>query len=122
MQRGRERRGTEYRAPAARLDHGHPGGPADFLFDTDALVEPDEVGAAPEKDVLAVVDDFADARMQVRGSAAAEVGAALGELHVVAGLSERASGAHAGYSAADDGDGAECELLYCFRQVCALLH
>ena len=53
------------RAPAAGLDHGHLGGPVDFLFDADAAVEADEVGAAAEEDVLAVVDDFVDAGMQV---------------------------------------------------------
>ena len=94
------------RASAAGLDHGHFGGPVDFVLHADAVIEADEVCAAAEEDVLAVVDDFVDAGMQIGGGAAAEVATALDELHAIAGFSERAGGAHAGDAAADDGDGA----------------
>ncbi len=89
----------------------------DFVFDADAAVEADEIGAAAEEDVLAVVDDFVDAGMQVGGGAAAEVAAALDELHAIAGFGEGAGGAHAGYAAADDGDGAWDGLLWRCVQV-----
>ncbi len=86
-----------------------------ILFSTPMRVEADEIGAAAEEDVLAVVDDFVDAGMQIGGGAAAEVAAALDELHAVAGFGESAGGAHAGYAAADDGDGAWFELLRALR-------
>jgi hypothetical protein len=35
----------------------------DAVRNADPLIKSDEVGAAPEKDVLAVVDDFVDAGM-----------------------------------------------------------
>ena len=55
--------------------------------------------------MLAVVDDFVDAGMQVGACAAAEIAAALDQLHAQAGLGKGAGRAHAGHAAADDGDG-----------------
>ena len=117
----------------AERANGHPEGPSAerrppgsimvisvvqwILFSTPMRsIEADEVGAAAEEDVLAVVDDFVDAGMQVGGGAAAEVAAALDELHAIAGFGEGAGSAHAGYAAADDGDGAWCVSLRCFVQ------
>ena len=77
-----------------------------LLFDADAPIEADEIGAAAEEHVLAVVDDFVDAGMQVGGCAAAEIAAAFDELDAVAGFGEGAGGTHTGDAAADDGDGA----------------
>jgi hypothetical protein len=81
-----------------------------LLIYTDSLVEADEVGAAAEEDMLAVIDDFVNAGMKVRRGATAKITAALDELHAITGLRERASGGHACYTAADDGDGAGCGL------------
>jgi hypothetical protein len=39
----------------------------DFGKDTEAFIQPDEVGTAAEKYVLAVIDDLADPRMQIGG-------------------------------------------------------
>ena len=97
---------------AAGLDHGHFFGPVNLLFDADPAVETDEVGAAAEEDVLAVVDDFVDAGMQIGRGASAEVAAALDELHAVAGFGESAGCAHAGYAASNDGDDAWSELFW----------
>jgi hypothetical protein len=74
------------------------------------VVEADEVGAASEEDVLTVVDDFVDAGMQIGRSAAAEIAAALDELHAVAGFCEGAGRGHAGYAATDDGDALSLEF------------
>ncbi len=71
----------------------------------DAPVEAGEVGAAAEEHVLAVVDDLAQARMEVRRGAPAQVAAPLDELHAQAGFGQRAGRAHAGNAAADHGDG-----------------
>jgi hypothetical protein len=82
-----------------------------LLFDADAAIEREEIGAAAEEDVLAVVDDFVDAGVEVGGGATSEVAAALDELHAIAGFGEGAGGAHACDSAADYGDGARGGLV-----------
>ena len=79
--------------------------PVNLLFDADAAVEADEIGAAAEEHVLAVVDDFVDAGMQIGRCAAAEIAATLDELHAIAGLGQGTGRAHAGHAAADHGDG-----------------
>jgi hypothetical protein len=73
----------------------------DAVRDADAPVETDEIGAAAEEHVLAVVDDLVDAGMQVGAGASAEIAAALDELHAEPGLGQRAGRAHAGHAAAD---------------------
>ena len=97
---------TKPGAPAAGLDHRHLAGPVNRSATPMRLIEADEVGAAAEQHVLAVVDDFVDAGMQVRRGAATEIAATFDELHAEAGFGQRTSGAHAGDAAADDGDGA----------------
>ena len=71
----------------------------------DTAVEGEEVGAAAEEDVLAVVDDFVDAGVEIGGGAAAEVAAAFDELDVITGFGEGAGGADASDAGSDDGDG-----------------
>lgn len=65
---------------------------------SDALIEPNQICAAAEENVLAVVDDLIDPRVTVRACATAKVSAALDELDAQTGLSEGASGAHAGHA------------------------
>ena len=71
----------------------------------DTAVEGEEVGATAEEDVLAVVDDFVDAGVEIRGGTSAEVAAALDELDAIAGFGEGAGGADASDACSDDGDG-----------------
>src|SRR6185503_547125 len=88
-----------------------------LFFDTDAAVKGEKIGAAAEEDVLAVVDDFIDAGMQVGGGASAEVATAFDELHAIAGFGQCTRGAHAGDSAADDRDDKRDGLVWRFLQV-----
>lgn len=76
-----------------------------FAFDADALVEADEIGAAAEEDMLAVVDDLIDSGMEVRAGAPAEVASSFDEIHRESAVCKRAGGAEAGYTGTDDGDG-----------------
>jgi hypothetical protein len=103
--------GTEERLAAARLDHGHGACPVDFLVDADAAAEGNEIGAATEEDVLAVIDDFVDAGMEIGTGTAAEIAAAFNEMHAETGFSEGAGGAHAGDTAAND----DCGFFFGLR-------
>ena len=75
-----------------------------LIVDADALIEADEIGAAAEEHVLAIVDDFIDAGMQIGTCATAEVAPPLNKIDAQPGFSQRAGGTHAGYAPADDGD------------------
>jgi hypothetical protein len=74
-----------------------------LVFDAEAGVEVDEVGAAAEEDVLAVVDDFVGGGVGVGGGSAAYVGAAFEELDLVARGGEGAGCGEAGDAGAYDG-------------------
>ncbi len=89
---------------AAGLDEGHLVEPADFIFDADAPVELDQIGADAKQHVLAVVDDFAGAGMLVGRSAAAEIGTPLEESDAKAGVGQGAGGGESGQAATGDGD------------------
>ena len=89
------------RATTAGLDHCHVAGPVDLVIDANAAVEGEEIRVGADKRVLAVVDNFVDAGMEIGAGAAAEIRAALEEGDPQAGLGESAGGAHAGYAAAD---------------------
>jgi hypothetical protein len=96
---------------AAGLDHRHLAGPVDAARGADAAIETDEIGAAAEEHVLAVVNDFAHAGMKIRTGAPAQVAASLDEPHGESGIGEGAGRAHAGHAASNHGDGLRCALL-----------
>ena len=77
----------------------------DAIRHADAAIEADEIGAAAEENMLAIIDDFVDTGMQIRAGASAEIAAALDELHAEASLGQGAGCAHAGNTGANDGDG-----------------
>jgi hypothetical protein len=91
----------------------------DFVGDADADVETKNIGTATEDYMLAVIDDLANAGMEIRTSPPTQVASPLHKLHAQAGFGKSASSAHAGNAAADDGDGARFGL-YCGRQVICL--
>jgi hypothetical protein len=72
-----------------------------LLLDSNPPVEADQIGAAAEEHVLAVVDDFIDAGMTVGAGPTAEVAAPLDELDAKTGLGQRTGSAHAGHASAD---------------------
>ena len=63
-----------------------------MLFDAQSVVEVDEIRAAAEQHVLAVVHDLAGGGQLVGGSASTEVGATLEELDEEAGVGESTAG------------------------------
>jgi hypothetical protein len=71
------------------------------LRNADSPIEANQIGAAAKQDVLAIVDDFVDARMTVRAGPAAKIAAALDKPDAKTGLGKGAGRAHAGYAAAD---------------------
>jgi len=74
---------------AARLNHRHLAGPLDAIFHADAAIEADEIRAAAKEHVLAVVDDFIHARVQVGTGASAKIAAAFNELYAQPCLGQR---------------------------------
>ena len=104
VKRGGQRAGPQRRGLAAGKDEGDLVVPANLLLNAETAIEVNEIGAATEKNVLAVVDHLAGAGKLVRRRAATEVGAALEELDVITSVSQRARRRQSGKAPADDGD------------------
>ena len=102
MERSRKGGRAETRSTAARLNHGHLAGPVDLIVNANAFVESDEVGAAAEENMLTVVNDFVDARMQIGAGAPAQIAATFDKLYVKTCFSQRTGSAHAGDTTSDD--------------------
>jgi len=75
-----------------------------LVLNSDALIKTPQVGAAAEKDMLAVVDDLVDAWMKIGAGASAEIASPLDQAHAESTLCQSAGSTHAGHPAADDGD------------------
>ena len=95
-------RGRKRSAAASRLDVGQPVVPAYALFHAEAVVKVEQVGAAAEQHVLAVIHHLAGAGMHVRRSAAAEIRTALEECNSVSGIGECTARRQARQAAAND--------------------
>lgn len=67
-----------------------------MLRNADALVELDKVGARAKQNMLAVIDDFAGARVLVGGSASAEEWTLFENGDAEAGIGEGAGGGESG--------------------------
>src|SRR5207245_10392855 len=102
MQWRRQRSRLQNGLSSTRLDERHAIEPADFVFDSDGLVKRDQVGAGAEEHMLAVVYDFTCARMLVRRSAPAEVGATLEQNHTEAAVRECARGGQSRQTSSDN--------------------
>ena len=98
-------KGSKRGAPTSGFDHRHLAGPADAVRDPDAPVKTNEIRAAAEEHVLTVVDNLANARMQIRTGTPAQVAAPFDQFDAQPGLGQRAGRAHAGHAAAYHGDG-----------------
>ena len=101
QRRGQERR-PQFRLPSSRLDEGIALVPANLVFDADLAVEAEQVGAAAQQQVLAVVDRLRGAGKLVAGGASAKVGTPLVEPHAEAGVGQCATRSQPGESAACD--------------------
>src|SRR5882762_4336957 len=89
---------------SAGFDEGEAVEPFDFFLNAKLFIEVNQIGAAAQQDVLAVVHDLAGAGVFVRGGASAHVGAAFEESHLAARVGEGAPGGEAREASADDGD------------------
>ena len=79
VQRSGQRRRLDHRGTAARLEKSHPLVPANLVLDSDTPIELDQIRAAAEQNVLAVVHNLASARMLIGRCPAAQIGPALEE-------------------------------------------
>src|SRR6185503_1111822 len=89
------------RLPSTWLDKCHAVEPLNLVLDSDPPIKTHQVRAKLEEHVLAVVHDFAGARVFVRTGSSSEVGAALENRHLESAFSECTSSGEAGKAAAD---------------------
>ena len=104
MKRGWQRGWRDHRGASAWFEESQPVVPANLVFDAQPFVESDEVRAAAEQHVLAVVHHFAGARMLIRRSASAEIRPALEQGHPKATLGKGAPGGESRQSTPHHGD------------------
>ena len=78
--------------------------PANFVLNSGAAIEIEQVGAAAEQHMLAIVDNFAGAGMLIRRGAAAEIRAAFKQSHAKTSFGQGASSGEAGQPASGYGD------------------
>src|SRR5579871_758734 len=98
--------GPERRRLPSRQNEGDLVIPANLLLDAQPVVEIDQVGAAAEQHVLAVVDHLSCARQFVGGGTAAEERPAFEQLDEITGIGQSATGRQSCESAANDRYGA----------------
>ena len=103
VERRRQDSRLDGRLPASGLNESKAAVPADLVGGADAAIEVDEVGAAAQQDMLAVIHDFAGAGMLVGGGAASEVRTALEQGDLVSRLGQCASGGEPGQATANHG-------------------
>ena len=92
---------------ALRIDEMNRPLIADEMFDADPAIKVEQVGAAAEQDVLAVVEGLAGLRIFERAGPPAKRAAGFEEGDLRAGRFERNRRRHAGEAAADDDDAGE---------------
>jgi ectoine hydroxylase-related dioxygenase (phytanoyl-CoA dioxygenase family) len=73
----------------------------DLFLDPDAPVEADQIRAAAEEHVLAVVDDLIDAWMAIRACPATKIAPPLNEGHLESAVCKTTGSAHSGHASAD---------------------
>jgi hypothetical protein len=82
----------------------------DLFSYANSPVETEEIGAAAEEHMLAVVDDFTDPGMKVRRGAPAKITSAFDELDPETGFGECAGSAHTSDTTTDDSHSGLFEL------------
>ncbi len=104
VQRRGQPPGREHRRPAAGFDEVELLVELDAIGDAQPPVEIQQVDAAAQQHVLAVVDDLgavAGAGQRIRSSAAAQESARFVKIHFESGLAQRRGGCQSGQAAAD---------------------
>ena len=102
MGRGGEDAGSHHAAAASGFDEMKFAMKADVLLDAQASVEIQEIDAAAQKNVLAVIDGFAAGI--VGSGAAAQERAGFENTHVVAGSAQSGRRGQSGQATTDDDD------------------
>lgn len=82
-----------------------------LALNADAPIEANQVCAATKQNMLAIIDDFIHAGMQIRRGTPAKISAPFDKLHAKSSLGQRTCRAHACHTAANDGDCARCFSL-----------
>jgi hypothetical protein len=91
-----------------------------LVRDPNASIEPLEIGAAAEENVLAVVDHFADAWMEIGAGPAAQVTTPLNQLHAQPAFGKGAGSAHSSHASAHHRDGPPRTLLQTVQRLVQL--
>jgi hypothetical protein len=91
-----------------------------LVRDPNAPIEPLDIGAAAEQNMLAVVDRFADARMQIGAGSPAQVAAPLYQLHAQPCFGKGAGSAHSSHASAHHRDGPPRTLLQTVQRLVQL--
>lgn len=102
MEGSRKKRWSDPAGASAGFDEGQFIEPLNFVIYSKLLIEMDEIGAAAEQDVLAVVHHLAGAGMLIGRGASANVGASLKDCDLKTRIGKRAAGGQSGKTAADD--------------------
>ena len=77
MERSGQGRWSDFGGAAPGLEKCQLLIPANLVFNSCAAIEIEQVGAASEQYVLAIIDNFAGAGMLIRRSATAKIGTPL---------------------------------------------
>src|SRR4029077_8910168 len=96
VQWSEQRRGLDHRGATSGLEKGHALKPANLVLNSDTLVELNQVGAAAEQNVLAVVHHFASARMLIGRGPSAKIRAPLEEGNAKTVFRQRTTGGQSG--------------------------
>src|SRR5215510_5919754 len=104
MKRRWKNRGMDSAGASTRLDENQFLEPLNLIADAKLLVEVDQVGAAAEQHMLAVVHYFAGTRMFIRRRAPAHIRTALEQRDVKIGTSKRTAGGQPGETGANNCD------------------
>src|SRR4051812_40332990 len=102
MQGCRKRSNVDNRVPSARFEEVQPRKPADFVLHSTSPIQVDQVGAAAEQDVLAVVDDLASPGVLIRRRPAAQIRTPFIQPHSVPHFRQGAARGKTGKSAANN--------------------
>src|SRR3954464_1950701 len=117
MQRGRQRARAKNALAAARLQIVVGMMPLNLVLDAEPPVEIDQIGAAAEQHMLAVIDFLARGGDFVGGSASAEEGPGFEKVDFEAGFAESSSARHPGEAAANNFHAGQVFKLAGFRWV-----
>jgi hypothetical protein len=102
VERRRQARRANLRKTTARLEEGESIKPSDFVGDSDAAIEVEQVGTAPEQHVLTVVYRLPGPRMLIRRSPATDERSPLEKTHSESGIGQSAAGREASNASAYD--------------------